>query len=68
MRRNNEMDRLLNEMAAYKTELAKGRAASQFQRIQAIIQNIPDINISNPQGYTYLMAAVMVFARWRRYS
>ena len=68
MRRNNEMDRLLNEMAMYKTELAKGSAARRFQRIQAIIQSIPDINISNPQGCTYLMAATVAFARWRRYS
>ena len=59
MRRSSEMDRLLNEMAVYKTELAKGSVTSQFQRIQAMIQSIPDVNISNSEGYTYLMIAVM---------
>ena len=53
------MDRLLNEMAVYKTELAKVSVTSQFQRIQAMIQSIPDVNISNSEGYTYLMIAVM---------
>ena len=55
------MDTLLNEMAVYKTELAKGSASSQFQRIKDIIKSIPDINISSPEGYTYLMIAVMQY-------
>lgn len=53
------MDTLLNEMAVYKTELAKGSAERQFQRIKGIIDNIPDINVSDTKGYTYLMVAVM---------
>ena len=59
MRHSSEMDRLLNEMAMYKTALAKGSVTSQLQRIQAMIQSIPDVNISNSEGYTYLMIAVM---------
>ena len=59
MRRSSETDRLLNEMAVYKPELAKGSVTSQFQRIQTMIQSIPDVNISNSEGYTYLMIAVM---------
>jgi hypothetical protein len=35
MRRSSEMDRLLNEMAVYKTELAKGSVTGQFRRILA---------------------------------
>ena len=46
-------------MAVYKTELAKGSVTSQFQRIQTMIQSIPDVNISNSEGYTSLMIAVM---------
>ena len=61
MRPNKEMDTLLNEMAVYKTELAKGSASSQFQRIKDIIENVPDINVSSPEGYTYLMIAVMQY-------
>lgn len=61
MRPNKEMDTLLNEIAVYKTELAKGSAASQLQRIKNIIENLPDINVSNSQGYTYLMTAVMQY-------
>ena len=61
MRPNKEMDTLLNEMAVYKTELAKGSASSQFQRIKDIIKSIPDINISSSEGYTYLMIAVMQY-------
>jgi len=30
---NKNMDILLNEMAVYKTELAKGSVESQFQRV-----------------------------------
>ena len=52
---------MLNEMAVYKTELAKGSTSSQFQRIKDIIKGIPDINISSPEGYTYLMIAVMQY-------
>lgn len=59
MRPNREMDPLLNEMAVYKTELAKGSAAAQLRRIEEIIAGLPDINVTNPQGYTYLMTAVM---------
>lgn len=59
MRPNREMDGLLNEIAVYQTELARGSAADQFQRIKRIIENLPDINVSNSQGYTYLMIAVM---------
>ena len=44
------MDTLLNEMAVYKTELAKGSVTSQLHRIKNIIANIPDINISDQQG------------------
>ena len=61
MRPNKEMDTLLNEMAVYKTELAKGSASSQFQRIKDIIESVPDINVSSPEGYTYLMIAVMQY-------
>ena len=61
MRSNKEMDELLNEMAVYKTELAKGSVTSQLHRIKNIIANIPDINISDQQGYTYLMIAVMQY-------
>ena len=59
MRRSSEMARLLNEMAVYKTELATGSVTSQFQRIQDMIKSIPNVNISNSEGYTYLMIAVM---------
>ena len=59
MWRSSQMDRSLNEMAVYKTELAKGSVPSQFQRIQTMIQSIPDVNISNSEGYTSLMIAVM---------
>ena len=45
MRSNKEMDKLLNEMAVYKTELGKGSIKSQFERLKGIIENIPDINI-----------------------
>ena len=61
MRPNEKMDTLLNEMAVYKTELGKGSVVSQFRRIKDIIENIPDINISDPQGNTYLMVAVMQY-------
>ncbi len=61
MRPNQEIDTLLNELAIYKTELARGSVASQFQRIKGIIGSIPDINVSNSQGYTYLMVAVMQY-------
>ena len=61
MRPNKEMDTLLNEMAIYKTELAKGSTASQFQRIKAIIESVPDINRSASDRYTYLMIAVMQY-------
>ncbi len=61
MRPNKEMDTLLNEIAVYKTELAKGSAASQLQRIKDIIKSVPDINVSSPEGYTYLMIAVMQY-------
>ena len=61
MRPNKEMDTLLNEMAVYKTGLAKGSASSQFQRIKDIIKSIPDINISSLEGYAYLMIAVMQY-------
>ena len=61
MRPNKKMDILLNEMAVYKTELGKGSITSQLHRIKGIIENIPDINISDPQGYTYLMIAVMQY-------
>ncbi len=61
MRPNKEMDTLLNEIAVYKTELAKGSVASQLQRIKDIIKSVPDINVSSPEGYTYLMIAVMQY-------
>ncbi len=61
MQPNKKMDILLNEMAVYKTELGKGSITSQLHRIKGIIENIPDINISDPQGYTYLMIAVMQY-------
>lgn len=61
MRLNEEMDVLLNEMAVYKTELGKGSVSSQFNRMKGIIESIPDINVSTPQGYTYLMVAVMQY-------
>ena len=61
MRPDKEMDILLNEMAVYKTELGKGSITSQFHRIKNMIENIPDINISDPQGYTCLMIAVMQY-------
>ena len=61
MQPNKKMDTLLNEMAVYKTELAKGSVTSQLHRIKNIIENIPDINISDQQGYTYLMVAVMQY-------
>ena len=61
MRPNKEMDVLLNEMAVYKTELGKGSVISQFHRIKGIIENISDINTADPQGYTYLMIAVMQY-------
>ena len=59
MRSNKEMDILLNEMAVYNTELGKGSEKIQLNRIKGIIGSISDINISDPQGYTYLMVAVM---------
>lgn len=61
MQPNKIMDILLKELAVYKTELGKGSVTSQFHRIKNIIENIPDINISTPQGYTYLMIAVMQY-------
>ncbi len=61
MQPNKKMDILLNEMAVYKTELGKGSITSQLHRIKGIIETIPDINISDPQGYTYLMIAVMQY-------
>ena len=61
MRPNKKMDTLLNEMAVYKTELAKGSIEMQFQRMKDVIENVPDINISSPEGYTYLMIAVMQY-------
>ena len=61
MQPNKKMDTLLNEMAVYKTELAKGSVTSQLHRTKNIIENIPDINISDQQGYTYLMVAVMQY-------
>ena len=61
MQPNKKMDTLLNEIAVYKTELAKGSVTSQLHRIKNIIENIPDINISDQQGYTYLMIAVMQY-------
>lgn len=61
MRPNKKMDKLLNEMAVYKTELAKGSVTSQYQRIRDIIQNTPNINVSDSEGYTYLMIAAMQY-------
>lgn len=61
MRPNKKMDKLLNEMAVYKTELAKGSVTSQYQRIRDIIQNTPNINVSDSEGYTYLMIATMQY-------
>ncbi len=61
MRPNKEMDTLLNEIAVYKTALAKGSVANQLQRIKDIIKSVPDINVSSPEGYTYLMIAVMQY-------
>ena len=61
MRPNKEMDPLLDELAVYKTELARGTVTSQLQRIKNLIESIPDINVSSPEGYTYLMIAVMQY-------
>ena len=60
MRPSREMDKLLNELAVYRTELAKGTHAQQYHRIKAIIEALPDVNrTTDRNGVTYLMAAVM---------
>lgn len=54
------MDNLLNELAVYRTELAKGSPKQQYNRIKAIIEVLPDVNqTTDGNGITYLMAAVM---------
>ena len=49
---------LLDAMAVYKTELAKGTAARQFEYIQNLVKALPDINRKDKSGLTFLTIAV----------
>lgn len=51
-------DPLLDAMAVYQTELARGSPARQLQQIRQLIQGLPDIDRQDRAGMTYLSTAV----------
>lgn len=51
-------DPLLDAMAVYKTELAKGSPSAQFEQLEKIVKELPDINRQDKAGMTYLAVAV----------
>ncbi len=54
-------DPLLDAMAVYKTELAKGSIDKQFEDIRKIVEGLSDINRQDKAGMTYLAVAVRQF-------
>lgn len=52
---------LLDAMAVYQTELAKGSPSAQFKRMEKIVKGLPDINRQDRAGMTYLAVAVRQF-------
>ncbi len=56
-----EADPLLDAMAVYKTELAKGTPAQQARQIRRLVEGLPDINQQDKSGLTYLTVAVRQF-------
>ena len=54
-------DPLLDALAVYRTELAKGSQAQQLAHIQKLVKELPDINYQDKTGMTYLSIAVRQF-------
>lgn len=51
-------DPLLDAMAVYQTELAKGSPSAQLTQLKKMAQELPDINRQDSAGMTYLAVAV----------
>lgn len=54
-------DPLLDALAVYRTELAKGSQAQQLAHIQKLVKELSDINCQDKSGMTYLSITVRQF-------